>query len=132
MDGKDLYRVLTGTITSEHECVFIWQQGNTESGLYDVRCENYKVHYITAGVQVEGHPGKNNYPEAVKYHNPPLIFDVMKDPSEQHSLSANSSGYKIAGIAHREYGKDCTLGQRGSGHTTKCDGQGFSIRRYLL
>ncbi|XP_061483032.1 arylsulfatase H-like isoform X2 [Rhineura floridana] len=99
IDGRDLMPLLQGSVEhSEHEFMFHycgmhlhatrWYQkdsGNT-----------WKAHYMTPVFHPEGASGcyKTRFcpcsGEGVRHHNPPLLFDLSKDPSEAMPLSPDT------------------------------------------
>eukprot|EP00943_MAST-04B_sp_MAST-4B-sp1_P004964 g4964.t1 len=80
-----------------HDCIYIYKGANNLkcppghenncTGLWAVRCGEYKLHYVTS-----------NYTASAKgvYHNPPLIYHIEHDPGENFPLDSNSDEYKEA------------------------------------
>lgn len=98
-DGKDLSGLLLKGEESPHDCIFHWKGstglkcpdgGTTCPGLWAVRCGEYKLHYVTSSWFGPG--GANNG----TFHDPPLIFQIEKDPGENYPLSPNNPEYKAA------------------------------------
>lgn len=93
LDGMDISPVLLGKGTSPRETMFYYRG----TRLYAVRHGAYKAHFIT---QPAYKPGK---PEE---HDPPLLYDLEKDPSERFDVAAEHPEVveKIRRIAdaHRE------------------------------
>lgn len=79
IDGKDISEVLFHDGRSPHDFLFLYR-GAT---LFAVRHEGFKVHFKTKS-------GFGNDP--VVDHNPPLLFNVEVDPSEEFPL--NTEDYK--------------------------------------
>ena len=61
-----------------------------DHGLYAVRYQQYKAHYVTEG-QVNSDPenhDKDCRPTATRTtHNPPLLYNLNQDPGEQYQLN---------------------------------------------
>lgn len=75
MDGIDLSRVLYREEYSPRDHVFYYR--GTE--LYAVRLGDYKAHYVTQGAY--GMLGSR------EEHDPPLLFNLNHDPSEQYNIA---------------------------------------------
>ena len=56
------------------------------TGLWAIRCGAYKAHYIT----------NTHLNTTAVMHDPPLLFQIERDPSEQYSISSDSDEYKEA------------------------------------
>ncbi|XP_053435310.1 arylsulfatase L-like isoform X2 [Nycticebus coucang] len=96
IDGQDLLPLLLGTAPrSNHEFLLHY----CETFLHAVRWHDWdrgrvwKVHYLTPKFQPEGAGacyGRGVCPcfgDKVTQHNPPLLFDLSRDPSETHVLT---------------------------------------------
>lgn len=96
IDGHDLMPLLQGKILrSEHEFLFHycnaylnavrWHPGNSES--------IWKAFFFTPNFDPEGSNGCYNshvcycYGRFVTHHNPPLLFDLSRDPGEKNPLT---------------------------------------------
>jgi arylsulfatase A-like enzyme len=77
LDGHDLGPTLFGTGPSPRTRMFFYR--GTE--LYGYRKGPWKVH-------LKSHPGYGK--EAVKTHNPPLLFHLDRDPSERFDVAAEN------------------------------------------
>jgi arylsulfatase A len=81
-----------------HECLYFYGgtpgAGNDISGfpcvsdvdcpgLWAARCGKYKVHWVTS-------INNNSSPQ---FWNPPLLYDIMRDPSELHPIWPNNENY---------------------------------------
>ncbi len=75
LDGKDLSPVLFGKGPTDPELFFYYR----DTQLYAVRKGPYKAHFITKSAY-----GRD---PAVK-HDPPLLFHLRHDPSEQYNVAA--------------------------------------------
>ena len=85
IDGVDMSPILFNN-TPTPRTTFFYYRGNK---LYAARKGNYKVHYLT----------KNGYgPDPIVTYEPPLLFDLAKDPGEQFDI-ANAHPDVIANIA---------------------------------
>lgn len=91
IDGRDLSKVLFDPAApSPHDCLFHYKgtsnRAKGQTGLWAVRCGNYKAHFVT-----------NTYLDPIPVvHNPPLIFNIPFDPSETYPLSNSTAEYKAA------------------------------------
>ncbi|XP_063161132.1 arylsulfatase H-like [Candoia aspera] len=99
IDGKNQIALLLGTVQhSAHEFMFHY----CGTHLHAVRWHEkesgalWKVHYVTPNFQPKGADGCYGTivcpcsGDNVTYHNPPLLFDLLKDPSESTPLSPTS------------------------------------------
>uniref|UniRef100_A0ABM5FYM5 Arylsulfatase D-like isoform X2 n=1 Tax=Pogona vitticeps TaxID=103695 RepID=A0ABM5FYM5_9SAUR len=99
IDGKNQMALLQGTVQhSEHKFMFHY----CGSYLHAVRWYQkesgavWKAHYVTPDFPTEGAGacyGQRMCPcsgEGVTHHNPPLLFDLSRDPSEATPLSPTS------------------------------------------
>ncbi|XP_072850503.2 arylsulfatase D isoform X2 [Pogona vitticeps] len=99
IDGKNQIALLQGTVQhSEHKFMFHY----CGSYLHAVRWYQkesgavWKAHYVTPDFPTEGAGacyGQRMCPcsgEGVTHHNPPLLFDLSRDPSEATPLSPTS------------------------------------------
>ncbi|XP_006747830.2 arylsulfatase E [Leptonychotes weddellii] len=99
IDGRDLLPLLLGTAQhSDHEFLLHY----CENFLHAVRWLQrdggrlWKVHYTTPVFHPEGASacyGRGVCPcsgDQVAHHNPPLLFDLSKDPSEAHALTPDT------------------------------------------
>lgn len=84
-DGRDASEVLLKQHgTSKHEFLFFYGTCQTRSSYYSVtavRHGKYKAHWCTAPGLGQG--DRN----LTKSYDPPLLFDIEKDPSEAHPLN---------------------------------------------
>ena len=78
IDGRDLSPVLFEN-SEQHHDVFFYYRGTT---LMAVRKGPWKAHFIT---QLGYAPGKPNPPIP---HDPPLLYHLEHDPSEQYDCAA--------------------------------------------
>jgi len=85
-DGKDMSKILLSQNgKSEHDFLFFYGtcSGEPYWSISSVRHGKYKAHWCTA-------PGLGHYKESlIKKYDPPLLFDVEKDPSEAEPISFN-------------------------------------------
>ncbi|XP_036603785.1 arylsulfatase D-like isoform X2 [Trichosurus vulpecula] len=96
IDGHDLIPLLQGTVKhSEHHFLFHYCGIHLHAARWHQKDSNkvWKVHYITPNFHPEGAGacyGRGVCPcsgEHVTYHDPPLLFDLSRDPSETSPLS---------------------------------------------
>ncbi|KAL3916177.1 MAG: hypothetical protein SGILL_005299 [Bacillariaceae sp.] len=85
-DGRDMSKVLLEKDgKSDHEFLFFYGTCNDDPywSVTGVRHGKYKAHWCTA-------PGLGHFNEStIKHYDPPLLFDVEKDPSEAEPVSFN-------------------------------------------
>uniref|UniRef100_A0A8C8VJS4 Steroid sulfatase n=1 Tax=Pelusios castaneus TaxID=367368 RepID=A0A8C8VJS4_9SAUR len=118
IDGRDLMPLLQGKILrSEHEFLFHycnaylnavrWHPGNSES--------IWKAFFFTPNFNPEGSNGCYNshvcfcYGSSVTHHNPPLLFDLSRDPREKTPLTPETE--------HHFYGILDVIQQAVNNHT---------------
>ncbi|XP_043849376.1 arylsulfatase F [Dromiciops gliroides] len=99
IDGKDLMPLLKGEVQqSEHEFMYHYCGPFLHAVRWHPRNSDavWKVHYVTPVFQPEGAIGcfdKLYCPcvgEGVTHHDPPLLFDLSRDPSESKILSRDN------------------------------------------
>lgn len=76
MDSYDLTPVLYGTGDSPRKSMFFYR----ESKLYAVRQGDFKAHFITK-------PVYTGQTETETHHDPPLLYDLGRDPGEQFDVA---------------------------------------------
>jgi len=85
-DGKDMSKILLNEDgKSDHDFLFFYGtcSGEQYYSISSVRHGKYKAHWCTA-------PGLGHFDESlIKRYDPPLLFDVEKDPSEAEPISFN-------------------------------------------
>uniref|UniRef100_A0A8D0EBX2 Sulfatase N-terminal domain-containing protein n=1 Tax=Salvator merianae TaxID=96440 RepID=A0A8D0EBX2_SALMN len=93
IDGKNQIALLQGAVQhSEHEFMFHY----CGAFLHAVRWYQkergalWKVYYVTQKFHQDGSIGYACSEDKVIYPNPPLLFDLLRDPSEVNPLSPNS------------------------------------------
>ena len=82
------------TIAQIHDCIYIYKGANNLkcpegrknncTGLWAVRCGEYKMHYVTSNFT---HSSQGTY------HDPPLIYHIEHDPGENYPLNPDSAEY---------------------------------------
>jgi arylsulfatase A-like enzyme len=77
IDGVDISPLLFGSGPSPRELFFYYRGPQ----LYAARKGPFKAHFITR-------PGYGKEPPMMK-HDPPLLFQLQRDPSEQFNVAAN-------------------------------------------
>lgn len=92
-DGQDLSDMLLSKAASPHECLFHWHDTKKNGGISAVRCGDYKVHYFTqSDFATEANLGKRSWPRG--HQDPPLMFNIMSDPTETEQVDPSSEEYK--------------------------------------
>eukprot|EP00536_Pseudo-nitzschia_multiseries_P001825 jgi/Psemu1/322277/estExt_fgenesh1_pg.C_230042 len=86
-DGKDMSKILLNKdAKSEHDFLFFYStcSGEPYWSISSVRHGKYKAHWCTA-------PGLGHFNASLtKRYDPPLLFDIEKDPSEAEPISVNT------------------------------------------
>ncbi|XP_065827633.1 arylsulfatase A-like [Oscarella lobularis] len=97
IDGVDMSPILFEGGQSNRNFYYYYPMlPNPSTGVFATRLKQYKAHFYTKG----GLAGPPYYDEDCwegtleKKHDPPLLFDIMQDPSEKYPLS----GEKYAAI----------------------------------
>eukprot|EP00118_Oscarella_pearsei_P022434 m.259563 g.259563 ORF g.259563 m.259563 type:complete len:513 (+) comp40423_c1_seq7:3494-5032(+) len=90
IDGVDMSPILFQGGQSNRNYYYYYPSGpNPDTGVFAMRYKQYKAHFYTKG----GLAGRPYYDEdcwgstGLKKHDPPLLFDLMQDPSEKYPLS---------------------------------------------
>ncbi|KAF4071982.1 hypothetical protein AMELA_G00269180 [Ameiurus melas] len=92
LDGVDMIDILFNHGAGQRKVMFYYPvDPSVEYGVFAVRMGNYKAHYYTRGAgHSETTPDQDCHLISVlKYHDPPLLFDLESDPSENYKLSVN-------------------------------------------
>ncbi|KAJ8373888.1 hypothetical protein SKAU_G00044680 [Synaphobranchus kaupii] len=90
LDGVDMSDILFSHGPSKRKAVFYYPTDPSEKyGLFAVRVGKYKAHYYTRGATHSGTtPDQDCHMIAfLKHHDPPLLFDLEADPSENYNLA---------------------------------------------
>ncbi|XP_062982405.1 arylsulfatase H-like [Elgaria multicarinata webbii] len=96
IDGRNQIALLQGKVQrSEHQFMFHYCGSHLHAARWHQKESGavWKVHYVTPNIQPKGSggcPGRHRCPcfgDNVTYHNPPLLFDLSRDPSEANPLS---------------------------------------------
>jgi len=74
LDGNDITGLLTGKKDKVTDIVYYYDKGQ----LYAVRKGQWKAHFTTHA---------SYSPEPPKEHNPPLLYNIEVDPSEQYNVA---------------------------------------------
>ena len=100
MDGMDLSPVLSGNGPGPRNKMFFYRG----TSIYAARLGDYKLHYITQGAY--GMHGEK------EVHDPPLLFNLSHDPSEQYNIAGDHPGI-IAQINKmvKEHQADLVMGK---------------------
>ncbi|KAM8860968.1 arylsulfatase A-like [Synchiropus picturatus] len=94
LDGVDMANILFHNTMSERETMMFYPTNPTQQyGLFAVRWGKYKAHYYTSG---SPHSDMSPDPDcsvlaALKSHDPPLVFDLEADPSENFPLTLDDT-----------------------------------------
>ncbi|XP_029008873.1 arylsulfatase A [Betta splendens] len=90
LDGVDMTEILVKRGKSKREAMMFYPVDPSEKyGLFALRLGKYKAHFYTRGSSHSSTvPDQDcSVLTALKFHDPPLIFDVEADPSENYPLS---------------------------------------------
>jgi arylsulfatase A len=96
LDGYDMSPILFDNRPSERDTFYYYSgKCKEEDGVYAVRYKQYKAHFITEGSHCkEPYPDHDCWNSAEKsVHDPPLLFDLDKDPSEVYALTSTDPEY---------------------------------------
>jgi arylsulfatase A len=85
-DGRDMSAVLFDKGPSKHDVLFFYGANDARKMPSAARYGKYKAHWVTA-------PGLGGCKDCLTnyYPNPPLLFDVLQDPSEAYPLTQNNT-----------------------------------------
>ncbi|XP_068131966.1 arylsulfatase A [Hyperolius riggenbachi] len=89
LDGYDLSQVLLNGEKSPRNTFYYYPPSvDTNKGIYALRMGKYKAHFYTQGAfHSETTPDPDCHVTApLTEHNPPLLFDLDKDPAENYNL----------------------------------------------
>ncbi|NWI62309.1 ARSD Arylsulfatase, partial [Todus mexicanus] len=98
IDGRDLMPLLRGTVEhSEHEFLFHYCGIHLHAARWHQKDSGaiWKAHYVTPVFRPPGAGGCYDrgfcpcFGEGVTHHDPPLLFDLSRDPSEAKPLTAD-------------------------------------------
>ncbi|XP_004069735.1 arylsulfatase A [Oryzias latipes] len=90
LDGVDMMDILFNQGKSKREAMMFYPVDPTEQyGLFAIRFGKYKAHFYTQGATHSSSTPDPDCPAiaTLKPHDPPLIFDLEDDPSENYPLS---------------------------------------------
>ncbi|TSK38340.1 Arylsulfatase A [Bagarius yarrelli] len=90
LDGVDMIDILFNHGAGQRKAMFYYPVDPSEKfGVFAVRMGKYKAHYYTRGsAQSETTPDQDcRVISPLKYHDPPLLFDLESDPAENYNLS---------------------------------------------
>ncbi|KAK1785014.1 hypothetical protein P4O66_018448 [Electrophorus voltai] len=90
LDGVDMTDILLNHVPGKREAMFFYPTDPSEKyGVFAVRMEKYKAHYYTRGAaHSDTTPDQDcHITSFLKQHDPPLLFDLESDPSENYNLS---------------------------------------------
>uniref|UniRef100_W5NJB0 Arylsulfatase A n=1 Tax=Lepisosteus oculatus TaxID=7918 RepID=W5NJB0_LEPOC len=97
LDGYDMRDILFKHRKSRREVMFYYPTDPSENlGVFAVRLRKYKAHYYTRGAShSDTTPDQACHLNAfLTRHDPPLLFDLESDPSENYSLGPSHPDYK--------------------------------------
>nr|XP_054764600.1 arylsulfatase A-like [Lytechinus pictus] len=102
LDGVDMAPILfEGKQGARDTFFYYFTEPNPKFGIYAVRYNQYKAHYYTQG-QINSNEFNHDEdcrPSATRtLHDPPLLYDLDHDPSENYNLSSTEYGPILAKI----------------------------------
>nr|XP_043893021.1 arylsulfatase A-like [Solea senegalensis] len=89
LDGVDMTELLIKQAKSKRETMMFYPTDATEKyGLFALRLGKYKAHFYTQGSIKSSTTPDHDCPGSavLKAHDPPLLFDLEADPSENYPL----------------------------------------------
>ncbi|XP_073709875.1 arylsulfatase A [Misgurnus anguillicaudatus] len=91
LDGVEMTNILFSLGPSERQAMFYYPTNPSEKyGVFAVRWGKYKAHFYTQGATHSmTTPDKDCSFLALKYYDPPLLFDLEADPSENYNLTGS-------------------------------------------
>ncbi|MCI4379037.1 hypothetical protein PGIGA_G00223240 [Pangasianodon gigas] len=93
LDGVDMTDILFNHGAGQREAMFYYPTDPSEKyGVFAVRMGKYKAHYYTRGSPQSGTTPDQDCQliSFLKYHDPPLLFDLESDPSENYKLNVKA------------------------------------------
>ncbi|XP_063053114.1 arylsulfatase A-like [Engraulis encrasicolus] len=109
LDGVDMSKILFQQGPSKRESMFFYPLDPSEKiGVYALRMGKYKAHYYTRGsIKSSTTPDQDCHETAPqKQHDPPLLFDLEADPSENYSLSPQEHPEVAIVLKHMQHLRD--------------------------
>ncbi|XP_018585957.2 arylsulfatase A-like isoform X1 [Scleropages formosus] len=103
LDGFDMSNILFRHGPSKRKAMFYYPMDPSEEiGLFAVRLGKYKAHYYTCGsILSDTTPDQDCHStSSLKQHDPPLLFDLEADPSENYNL-AMSEDPEYKAVLHK-------------------------------
>ncbi|KAM9376743.1 arylsulfatase A [Pholidichthys leucotaenia] len=94
LDGVDMTEILVNQGASKRMAMMFYPTDPSEAyGLFALRMLKYKAHFYTKGATHSATTRDPDCPASaiLKAHDPPLIFDLEVDPSENYPLSLDST-----------------------------------------
>ncbi|KAM9807772.1 arylsulfatase A-like [Neosynchiropus ocellatus] len=94
LDGVDMASILFNHTQSPRETMMFYPTNPTQQyGLFAIRWRHYKAHFYTCG---STHSDTSPNPDCsvfakLKSHDPPLVFDLEADPSENFPLTLDDT-----------------------------------------
>lgn len=92
LDGVEMTDILFNLGPSKRQTMFYYPTDpSVKYGAFAVRWENFKAHYYTRGAaHSESTPDNScSLLAFLKYHDPPLLFNLETDPSENYNLDGD-------------------------------------------
>ncbi|XP_078275729.1 arylsulfatase A [Rhinoraja longicauda] len=107
MDGYDMSDILFNNGKSKRDTMFYYPFAPSKKlGVFAVRYGQYKAHYFTQGsTHSDSTPDHDcHWTALLTFHDPPLLFDLEADPSENYPLrSSDFPNYsRIIDQIHKE------------------------------
>ncbi|XP_059362811.1 arylsulfatase A [Carassius carassius] len=91
LDGVDMTNILLNHGASKRQTIFYYPTFPSEKySVFAVRWKNFKAHYYTQGaIHSQSTPDSNCSSLFLKRHDPPLLYNLETDPSENYNLNSS-------------------------------------------